>query len=60
MRANNSIEWVNEWGANYGLVGSGYVPVGNRLFSHRVLRASRTMLSHALRGVGEERQHTGS
>ena len=56
MRANNSIEWVNEWGAKYGLVGSAYVPVANRLFSDRMLRASRTMLSHALRGAVEERQ----
>jgi len=31
MRANNSIKWVNEWGVNHGQVGSGYVPVANRL-----------------------------
>lgn len=31
VRANNSIRWVNEWGVNYGQVGSGYVPVANRL-----------------------------
>ena len=41
VRANSSIEWVNEWGVNYGQVGSGYVPVANRLFSHPTLRASR-------------------
>jgi hypothetical protein len=31
VRANNSIRWVNEWGVNYRQVGSGCVPVANRL-----------------------------
>ena len=47
VRANNSVEWVNEWGVNYGQVGSGYVPVANRLFSHPTLRASSAILSVA-------------
>lgn len=50
MRANNSIKWVNEWGENYGQVGSGYVPVANRLSyiaSCVLADASRTMLSVA-------------
>lgn len=47
VRANSSIEWVNEWGVNHGQVGSGYVPVANRLFSHPMLRASSAILSVA-------------
>jgi hypothetical protein len=47
VRANSSIEWVNEWGVKYGQVGSGCVPVANRLFWHAVLRASSAMLSVA-------------
>ena len=47
VRANSSIEWVHEWGVRYGQVGSGCVPVANRLSWHAVLRASSAILSVA-------------
>lgn len=30
-RVNKSVKWVNEWGVNYGQVGSRHAPVANRL-----------------------------
>lgn len=47
VRANSSIEWVDEWGVQYGPVGSGCVPVANRLLWPRMLRASSAILSVA-------------